>query len=203
MEKPDSNGVLTNLNFQQTEVEEAFPQPCTFKGVSSAFAAGSLGFLIGFVPSAFRHRGQGWSLSLGDGWRSGQALAIMSGLYTVISCICQRIRLVDDGWNRGVAGCATGLALGWKGGPASALQSCAGLGAVSYIIDFGSPTQVEPAKACCRPWVRTETARCSGYALRQHLLHTFDLPPVMWLAAQCNQKYFSTNLHQSSSVMLD
>lgn len=54
-----------------------------------------------------------------------------------VHCLAQRIRLHEDGWNRGFAGCATGLVIGWNGGPVSALQSCAGLGLISYIVDFG------------------------------------------------------------------
>eukprot|EP00882_Tetradesmus_deserticola_P019281 GHRQ01020743.1.p1 GENE.GHRQ01020743.1~~GHRQ01020743.1.p1 ORF type:complete len:225 (-),score=84.91 GHRQ01020743.1:344-1018(-) len=61
----------------------------------------------------------------------------MSGMYTAVHCICQRIRMVEDGWNRGIAGCSTGLVLGWKAGPWSALQSCAGIGLLSALIDLG------------------------------------------------------------------
>ena len=45
------------------------------------------------------------------------------------------------------AGCATGLAIGWSGGPASALQSCVGIGLLSYVVDLGGTEQA--AKACC------------------------------------------------------
>jgi len=46
--------------------------------------------------------------------------------------------MVEDGWNRGIAGCSTGLVLGWKAGPWSAVQSCVGLGLISALIDLGS-----------------------------------------------------------------
>lgn len=72
-----------------------------------------------------------------QGVASASQLAIMSGMYTAVHCICQRIRMVEDGWNRGIAGCSTGLVLGWKAGPWSALQSCAGIGLLSALIDFG------------------------------------------------------------------
>ncbi|KAF5832439.1 Tim17/Tim22/Tim23/Pmp24 family-domain-containing protein [Dunaliella salina] len=82
-----------------------------------------------------------------DGGKSARALALVSGMYTWIHCLCQRIRLKEDGYNRGAAGCATGLVLGWKGGPASALQSCAGFGLISYILDFGGNSNTPPANA--------------------------------------------------------
>ena len=80
-----------------------------------------------------------------SGPASAQTFAILGGLYTFVSCFSKRLRMKDDGaqtssWlgsccclapvslaqssmqccciagiNNGLAGCATGLALGWKG----------------------------------------------------------------------------------------
>jgi import inner membrane translocase subunit TIM22 len=118
-------------------------QPCTVKGLAAAFSAGMLGYLFGFVPGVIRHRASKWALVHLDGVRSAQSFAVMSGAYTAVHCICQRIREVEDGWNRGLAGCATGLALGWGNGPAGALQSCAGIGGLSYLLDFGGTGAAE------------------------------------------------------------
>eukprot|EP00983_Pelagomonas_calceolata_P092313 1157651-Pelagomonas_calceolata.AAC.2 len=38
-----------------------------------------------------------------DGGKSAQALALVSGMYTWIHCLCQRIRLKEDGYNRATA----------------------------------------------------------------------------------------------------
>jgi Tim17/Tim22/Tim23/Pmp24 family len=119
-----------------------FKQPCTIKGVASAAYAGALGYFLGFVPAAVRFRGKQWGVIHAQGAASASQLALMSGLYTTVHCIVSRLRLVEDGWSRGAAGCATGLALGWRGGPWSALQSCAGLGALSAVIDLGSTGDV-------------------------------------------------------------
>ncbi len=74
----------------------------------------------------------------------------MSGSYTAVHCICTRLRQVDDGINRGIAGCATGLVMGWGGSPSAALQSCLGFGLLSYIIDFGGGEQeAKAASFCC------------------------------------------------------
>ena len=114
-------------------------QPCTFKGLASAAGAGILGYVLGTVPAAIRHKGRQWALTHKAGTQSASQLAIMSGLYTTIHCICFRLRQHEDGWNRGIAGCATGLALGFPNGPGAALQSCLGIGGISYILDFGTP----------------------------------------------------------------
>jgi hypothetical protein len=120
-------------------------QPCTVKGLAAALSAGMLGYLFGFVPGVIRHRASKWALTHLDGMRSAQSLAIMSGAYTAVHCVCQRIRQVEDGWNRGMAGCATGLVLGWGNGPLGAAQSCLGIGGLSYLIDFGGAGAAEAA----------------------------------------------------------
>jgi hypothetical protein len=98
---------------------------------------GALGYFLGFVPAAIKFKGSQWGMVHAQGMASASQLAIMSGMYTAVHCICQRIRMVEDGWNRGIAGCSTGLVLGWKAGPWSALQSCAGIGLLSALIDLG------------------------------------------------------------------
>ncbi|WIA11211.1 hypothetical protein OEZ85_011338 [Tetradesmus obliquus] len=94
-----------------------FRQPCTLKGVASAAYAGALGYFLGFVPAAIKFKGRQWGMVHAQGVASASQLAVMSGMYTAVHCICQRIRSVEDGWNRGIAGCSTGLVLGWKAGP--------------------------------------------------------------------------------------
>ncbi|GAB4813368.1 hypothetical protein N2152v2_000414 [Parachlorella kessleri] len=83
-----------------------------------------------------RHRLKGtFKASLAESWNSAKSFAIIGGLYAAVSCFAKRIRQKEDGWNGAAAGCATGLALGWNGGPQSALQSCALFGIASYFLD--------------------------------------------------------------------
>ncbi|KAF8057750.1 TIM22-2 [Scenedesmus sp. PABB004] len=124
-----------------------FKQPCTLKGAASAVYAGALGYFLGAVPAAIRFKLRQWGMVHAAGASSAGQLAVMSGLYTAVHCIAQRIRLVEDGWNRGLAGCSTGLVLGWKAGPWGALQSCAGLGAISALIDLGGGLEAAEAAA--------------------------------------------------------
>ncbi|KAL6757539.1 hypothetical protein V8C86DRAFT_2622054 [Haematococcus lacustris] len=126
--------------------------PCIVPALSAAVSAGTLGFVFGFVPATIRTRSfAAWRVWCSEGWRSATALAVMSGLYSWVHCLCLRIRLKDDAWNRAVAGGATGVALGYKAGPASAVQSALGLGLLSYFVDFGGAAEAPPAHARPRP----------------------------------------------------
>lgn len=136
-------------------------QPCTLKGLSAALSAGVLGYMFGFVPGVIRHRASKWALIHLDGIKSAQSLAVMSGAYTAVHCICHRIRQVEDGWNRGLAGCATGLALGWSNGPMGAMQSCLGIGGLSYLLDFGGTSAAE-ARDMSAPWHNVTLDASSG-----------------------------------------
>merc|ERR1711959_629566 len=64
-----------------------------------------------------------------------QTFGLMGGTYTFIACAARKIRGKDDAMNLAIAGCASGIALGWEGGPTSALQSCVGMGAFSWFFD--------------------------------------------------------------------
>lgn len=201
------------------QIGTVFEQPCTLKGIQSAFAAGAFGYLLGFAPAVFRFKAKSWGLIHKEGWRSAQTIAVMSGLYTTVSCITARIRQKEDALTRGISGCATGLAIGWQGGPLAALQSCAGIGALSYIFDFGGSTSEGPAKAAeCHPGADFHCGSCNvlgsislcsssaatgnrvlGRRLQQKLIkpaglaraqNALQMPPVMWLAAVANDSYF-------------
>jgi hypothetical protein len=67
-----------------------------------------LGYFLGVVPAAIKFKARQWGMIHTQGLGSAQQLAVMSGMYTAVHCICQRIRMVEDGWNRGIAGCSTG-----------------------------------------------------------------------------------------------
>jgi import inner membrane translocase subunit TIM22 len=179
----------------------------TLQGLVSAAYAGLLGYFFGAVPSLIRHQGRAWGLVHAEGLRSAKQLTIMSGLYTAVHCICGRIRLKEDGWNRGVAGCSTGLVLGWAAGPWGAAQSCLGIGAISYFLDFGEvaggATMAAPATAATlTPAGAPAAASSSGQGalldgmrqLQRHLLApplasspvaALALPPLMWLGGCC------------------
>lgn len=86
-----------------------------------------------------------WGIWHADGITSFTAFALMSGLYAGVHCLLIRIREQDDAINRGLAGAASGLVIGWKGGPMSALQSAGFIGVLSYAFDFGESS----AHACC------------------------------------------------------
>ncbi|PNW88911.1 hypothetical protein CHLRE_01g050400v5 [Chlamydomonas reinhardtii] len=74
----------------------------------------------------------------GDGMSSFKAFFVMSGVYTTVQCISERIRQQDDGLNRIIAGGVSGVAVAWKSGLWGALQSGLLLAAVSWVFDFGT-----------------------------------------------------------------
>ncbi len=109
-------------------------------------AAGVLGFAFGFVPAMFRHRSlRQMSTWTAEGWQSAKAFAVMSGIYTTVQCLCERIRQQDDGLNRIIAGGASGFAVAWKSGFVGALQSGAFLAVVSWLFDFGTTSTAKAA----------------------------------------------------------
>ncbi|KAG7668646.1 hypothetical protein Ndes2526B_g03730 [Nannochloris sp. 'desiccata'] len=130
-------------NFPDAQVREnvppttdAFQTPCSVNGLMAGISGGTLGYAFGFAGYWFSNRLKGtFRGSLGSGWASAKTFGIMGGLYAAVSCFMLRLRQKQDAWNGAASGCATGLALGWAGGPARALQSCATLGAFSYFLD--------------------------------------------------------------------
>jgi len=166
-------------------------QPCSIAGATSALFAGGLGYFFGFVPAAFKHRGAAWRAVHADGVRSAQTFAIMSGLYTAVHCIAQRLRRTEDGYNRLAAGCSTGLVLGWPGGPLSSAQSCIGIGALSYFLDFGGSAPAAHAATAQRPAAAAGPRRERRPAWRLAPPAALAaLPPVAWLGAVAGQSCF-------------
>eukprot|EP00955_Chlamydomonas_euryale_P043961 352766-Chlamydomonas_euryale.AAC.2 len=149
------------------------PQPCTLGAIGSAIPSGILGWFFGLVPSAVRHRKlRMWRTWLDDAGASGRNLMLFSGVYSLAHCLVTRMRQVDDGWSRGAAGCATGLAVGWSGGPAAAGQSCVAIGLVSSLIDLGTLGGESPAKAAVEMIAGggCHGSGC-GVALGDHVVH--------------------------------
>ncbi|GMH32310.1 hypothetical protein BSKO_00144 [Bryopsis sp. KO-2023] len=107
--------------------------PCSVDGIMNGLGGGLLGYVFGFGRHLISTRKV--AACNQAALVSAKQFAIIGGLYAAVSCFCIRIRQKQDLWNGGVSGCATGLALGWKGGPVSALQSCIGFGALSAFFD--------------------------------------------------------------------
>jgi import inner membrane translocase subunit TIM22 len=113
-----------------------FLTPCTLAGATAGLSGAALGWVFGFGGYWARARtGGAWAASLAGGAASAKQFGVMGGIYAAAACFAQRIRQKQDAWNGAISGCATGLALGWAGGPAAAAQSCATFGAFSYFLD--------------------------------------------------------------------
>lgn len=120
--------------------------PCTISGLGSAVGGGLLGYVFGFGGKLIGTRKL--SPCHAAAMQSAKQFALIGGLYAVVSCFAVRIRQKEDAWTSGISGCATGLALGWAGGPAAALRGCAGFGAVSAVLDSVSrnPAQADTGR---------------------------------------------------------
>jgi import inner membrane translocase subunit TIM22 len=132
-----------------------FLTPCTLAGATAGLSGAALGWVFGFGGYWARARtGGAWAASLAGGAASAKQFGVMGGIYAAAACFAQRIRQKQDAWNGAISGCATGLALGWAGGPAAAAQSCATFGAFSYFLDGmggGAARAAEVADLDSRP----------------------------------------------------
>lgn len=193
------------------------PQPCTLQAIGSAIPSGIIGWVFGFVPSVVSNRKfSAWKTWTSDAGASGKNLMVFSGVYGLVHCVLTRMRQHDDWINRGVAGCATGLAVGWSGGPQAAGQSCLGIGLLSSVIDLGSLGGEAPANAaaakpgCCSVsfglvphqrrrvnWLQGDEEGNMHGRMVGGAMHGISLPPVMWLGALsqgATQGYFEDGL---------
>lgn len=173
-----------------------FSQPCVVNAFLSALPSGILGWTFGFLPSLFRNVGlKHFRTWLDDGRKSGMNFFVLSGTYSLSQCIISRVRQVDDAYNRGFAGCATGLAMGWSAGASSAIQSCVGIGLLSYLLDFGGPEEPAKASSCCTvalgsPSSSTKIISSAGTGMKtlnkrhqRSAASMLRLSPVMWMGA--------------------
>lgn len=117
------------------------------------------------VRNKLRQPGLWWA----EGLRSARSFALMSGVYAWVACLAQRVRRTEDGVNRGLAGCATGLVLGWNGPnpPLLAAQTCLGLGALSYFVDLAPAASTPPAQAATLSAVARSAAGESADSLQR------------------------------------
>jgi len=141
-----------------TGEEPVFRTPCSISGISAGISSGMLGFVFGFGGYWLKERLKGtWKASMRDGWGSAKTFAVLGGLYAAVSCFMVRLRQKNDAINSAVSGCSTGLAVGWKNGSSSALQSCVLFGAFSYFMDGMSAeatTEMDASKSKERARVR-------------------------------------------------
>ncbi|CAL5220624.1 g2667 [Coccomyxa viridis] len=192
----DGELVITGQEAQQELLEQQLStsglQPvdggqmlCIINGAMAGLSGGALGYVFGFGGKLIRHRGSGrWKACRIEGWTSAKSFAMFGGVYAFASCITQRIRQKQDAINGGIAGCATGLALGWSGGPQAALQNMVMLGLFSYVVDS---MQMQSAEASARQ--SSKVARRQAVRQQedrpQDILDWLLAPALPWRASAC------------------
>eukprot|EP00899_Mesostigma_viride_P008178 jgi/Mesvir1/17361/Mv08671-RA.1 len=111
---------------------------CLAYGIGSALSGGIMGGIWGLGSGGFRTKSLKGGLT--EAGSSAKTFALMGGLYSGVLCYSRKLRGSEDALNSGIAGCVTGMALGWGGGPGSAIQSCVGFGLFSWVLDYMSPS---------------------------------------------------------------
>lgn len=162
--------------------QASFKQPCTLKGASSALYAGALGYFLGVVPATIKFKARQWGMIHTQGLASAQQLAMMSGMYTAVHCICQRIRMVEDGWNRGIAGCSTG------GQKATAGKAAAALHVLHAYLEVSNTAQcscAHHAHSFCAE--QNAASMRSSFALR--LFYVQGSSSALLIAVQCGPQH--------------
>eukprot|EP00245_Coleochaete_scutata_P004475 TRINITY_DN17155_c0_g1_i1.p1 TRINITY_DN17155_c0_g1~~TRINITY_DN17155_c0_g1_i1.p1 ORF type:complete len:208 (+),score=41.80 TRINITY_DN17155_c0_g1_i1:118-741(+) len=167
--------------------DDAPPQEfCVAKGVGAAISGGIMGAVFGTGAGLVQRKS--FKGAFAEGGTSAKTFAIMSAVHSLVTCYMKKLRGREDALNAGIAGCATGLALGWGGTPQTLLQGCLGFGAFSYIFDFMNPP-VAQALGPKRPRRRSSQTKkrmnpaplLAGSA--PFVLPPFTLPPLSlpWL----------------------
>mmetsp|Transcript_11158 Transcript_11158/g.20185 ORF Transcript_11158/g.20185 Transcript_11158/m.20185 type:complete len:288 (-) Transcript_11158:145-1008(-) len=150
--KPSNSTAPMESEASANTIAFPFMQPCSLSGLSSAISSGSVGYMFGVLPSLiFNIRNikiSEWRKYHNEGMSSAKSFAGMTGLYTFFHCLSVRLRQTDDSMNRLIAGAASGLVLGWSGGPMGALQNAVIVGVLSYFFDGSKSTSSAKASPC-------------------------------------------------------
>ncbi|KEP67510.1 UNVERIFIED_CONTAM: mitochondrial inner membrane translocase subunit TIM17, putative [Hammondia hammondi] len=135
----------------QNKVERFFTEGCLARAAVMGAGGAVLGVLFGAffftmkpvdvdTSLPFREQmRQQYRNFLPDVGRSAKSFAKLGFLYSLVECFIQRERAVHDVNNAIYAGCFTGAALSYKGGPWSAAAGCAGFAAFSGIMETLQP----------------------------------------------------------------
>ncbi|EPR62206.1 mitochondrial inner membrane translocase subunit TIM17, putative [Toxoplasma gondii ME49] len=135
----------------QNKVERFFTEGCLARAAVMGAGGGVLGGLFGAffftmkpvdVDTSLPFRDQmrqQYRNFLPEVGRSAKSFAKLGFLYSLAECFIQRERAVHDINNAIYAGCFTGAALSYKGGPWAAAAGCAGFAAFSGIMETLQP----------------------------------------------------------------
>uniref|UniRef100_A0A061SL25 Mitochondrial import inner membrane translocase subunit tim17 tim22 tim23 family protein n=1 Tax=Tetraselmis sp. GSL018 TaxID=582737 RepID=A0A061SL25_9CHLO len=134
-------------------LSEPMPLPCFFKGIEAGISGGILGYIFGLGSKMFLYREGGglkarWGAAVTEAGSTARTFASFGAIYAAAMCYTRRLRNVEDPWNGAIAGCATGLAVGYRSGTLAAAQSCLGIGAISFYLEkIGAVSGVQAAQA--------------------------------------------------------
>jgi len=156
-DKPDV--VLPGKKYQQIEMPTAdtivsndyFNDSCIVRfflaGIGGAVLGAGMGVLFGGMgemqvpePNApkipiSQHMKTYAKNALQSGKSWGKGMATFGAVYSTSECAVEKMRAKHDVYNAGYAGCFTGAALAYKGGPQAIAVGCGSIAAFSMAID--------------------------------------------------------------------
>jgi len=132
---------------------QAVVESCPFKAVTSGLMGIAFGFGIGTFFSSSIHPSmeeieaqagksvwkqtvEGLKQAGKSGWSMGKSFGAAAVAFSASECVIESYRGKTDMWNTVSAGCVSGAALGWRGGPQAMGIGCVGFAAFSAAIDY-------------------------------------------------------------------
>eukprot|EP00743_Colponemidia_sp_Colp-15_P007235 GILK01007812.1.p1 GENE.GILK01007812.1~~GILK01007812.1.p1 ORF type:complete len:211 (-),score=16.04 GILK01007812.1:148-753(-) len=124
-------------------------ETCVFKSALAAVLGGGLGIMLGLFMGSLdsmntNPESSDWKKEVKEGYKAmgrralsnAKSFAMVGSVYSAVECSISSARGRQDFLNTASAGCITGAAFGYSGGPQGMALGCAGFVAFSTAIEY-------------------------------------------------------------------